>query len=77
MKEKINKFTVTACVLVLIGIIILVNPSNKEIFKIDIGFGDYGEEKVVELEKGKIKDNNILSEHMMLKPNLFFFQQIK
>jgi len=38
MKEKINKFTLIACILVLIGIVTLVNPSNKEIFKIDLGF---------------------------------------
>jgi len=38
MKEKINKFTLLACLLVLIGIIILVNPFNKEVFKIDLGF---------------------------------------
>lgn len=38
MKEKTNKYTLLACLLVLIGILILVNPSNKEIFKIDWGF---------------------------------------
>ncbi len=38
LKEKANKLTLLACLFVLLGIIILVNPFGKETFRIDLGF---------------------------------------